>query len=254
MSLYITNLFLQAPKCEGDSVVISHKCDGPEARASLSSDDAFVEVSPRKKSNGSSNKRKGSTQSESASSNARSASDSSDSDERLAQDNNSVDQPSIHHKGKLIGKSGPRKSRNKRAAERIIVAMQKRHKKAVAQDADSISAGPTLSRDMKLRSRARKEDEVASSSKKKGNSSTGEKSRKASPAVGSSQSLNCDSEPLNIALTDQSMGILDDVSRKEELVDESPGKLEVYNDNSWKALEKALYEKGLEIFGRNRSF
>ncbi|XP_021765608.1 histone-lysine N-methyltransferase CLF-like isoform X1 [Chenopodium quinoa] len=242
-----------APKCEGDSAVISQKFYGSEAKPGPSSDDGFAGVSPRKKSIGSSNKRKGkSTQSESASSHARNTSDSSDSDENLFQDNNSVNQSSIHSKGKLIGKSGARKSRNKRAAEKIVVAIQKRHKKIVAQDADSVNAGPSLSRDMKLRSRARKEDNVASFSHKKGNLSTGERSRKASPAVGSSKS-NCEtpSDLLNVASNDQSTCHLDDVSKKEELVDESPGKLEVNNDSSWKALEKALYEKGLEIFGRN---
>lgn len=247
--------YRSAPKCEGGSAVTTQKCDGSEANPGLPSDGVLIEVSPRKKPTGSLNKRKGkSTQSESASSNARNASDSSDSDERLAQDNNSVGQSSIETKGKLIGKSGARKSRNKRAAERIVVAMQKRHKKMLIQDADSVNAGSTLSRDMKLRSRVRKEDELASSLQKKGTLSTGEKSKKGLPAVGSSKSLNREvaSDPLNRASNDQStMGNLDDFSRKEELVDESPGKLEVYNDNSWKALEKALYEKGLEIFGRN---
>lgn len=125
----------------------------------------------------------------------------------------------------------------------------------LAQDADSASAGPTLSRDIKLRSRTRKEDEFASSSPhKKGNLSTNERSKKGSLALCSSKSINCggSSDPLIMASNSQSTGILDYVSRKEELVDESPGKRELNNDKSWKALEKALYEKGLEIFGKNR--
>ncbi|XP_057520684.1 histone-lysine N-methyltransferase CLF-like [Amaranthus tricolor] len=208
-------------------------------------------LKPRKKSTGSANKRKGkSTQSESASSNARNASDSSDSDEKLSQDNTSIGQ----NKSKSGGKSGARKSRNKRAAEKILVAIQKRHKKMLPQDADSASAGPTLSRDIKLRSRTRKEDEFASSSPhKKGNLSTNERSKKGSLALCCSKSINCggSSDPLIMASNSQSTGILDYVSRKEELVDESPGKRELNNDKSWKALEKALYEKGLEIFGKN---
>ncbi|KMT11349.1 hypothetical protein BVRB_5g106820 [Beta vulgaris subsp. vulgaris] len=241
-----------APKCEGDSAAISQKCDGFKAKPSLSSNDTSIEVSPRNKFTGSSNKRKGkSTPSESASSNARNASDSSDSDERLAQDKNSIDQSSIQPETKSIGKSGTRKNKYKRAAERILVAMQKRHK-MLAQDADSVNAGSTLSSDMKLRSRTRKEDEVASSSsQKKGTLSTDERSRTGFPALGSSKSLNAPSDVLNIGSNDQSTVNLDDVSRKEEIVDESPGKVEVNIDKSWKALEKALYEKGLEIFGRN---
>lgn len=40
----------------------------------------------------------------------------------------------------------------------------------------------------------------------------------------------------------------EDNTRKDEFVDEN------FTDNkSWKALEKGLLEKGMEIFGRNRS-
>lgn len=240
--------YRSAVKPEGNTAAISQGCDKSEAKACLSTDDAFIQVSPRKKSAGSSSKRKGkSSQSESASSNAKNTSESSDSGLRPGQDNNSIDQSSVQLKGKSVGKTGTRKNKNKRAADRILVAMQKRQKKMMTSDADSVISG---SRDMKLRSHSRKEDEdVSSSTQKKVNSSRDERSKK----VGSSKSLNREvpSDPVNIAANDQSMGNLDDVSRKEELVDESSSKQEVSNDKSWKALERALYEKGLEIFGRN---
>ncbi|KAL8152055.1 hypothetical protein V2J09_021863 [Rumex salicifolius] len=44
-----------------------------------------------------------------------------------------------------------------------------------------------------------------------------------------------------------------DGSKKEEFVDESSGKQEAGDDKSWNPLaKKSLYDKGLEIFGRNR--
>lgn len=237
-----------APKSEVNSTAVSQRCDNSDGKPSLSSDGAFTQALPRKKSNGSSSKRKGkSNQSESASSNGKNASESSDSDGRPEQDSKSIDQSSVQLKTKLVGKSGTRKNKNKRAADRILSAMQKKQKKTMASDADSIVSG---CRDMNLRSRTRKEDEdVSSSSQKKGSASASERTKK----MGSSKSLNCEAlgDRMNIAAIGQSMGNLDEVSRKEELVDESPGKQEVNNDKSWKTLEKALYEKGLEIFGKN---
>jgi len=231
------------------STAVSRRSDNSDRKPGPSSDDVLTQALPRKKSIGSSGKRKGkSSQSESASSNGKNASESSDSDGRPGEDNNSIDQSFAQQKTKLAGKSGTRKNKNKRAAERVLVAMQKRQKKMMASDADSVFSG---SRDMKLRSRSRKEDEdISSSSQKKVSASADERLKK----MGSSKSLNCEvlSDSVNKAAKDQSIGNPDEASRKDELVDESPGKQEVCNDKSWKTLEKALYEKGLEIFGKNR--
>ena len=53
--------------------------------------------------------------------------------------------------------------------------------------------------------------------------------------------------------TDPSVLTGEDNLRKEEFVDENICKQELADMKSWKALEKELLEKGLEIFGRNRS-
>lgn len=45
----------------------------------------------------------------------------------------------------------------------------------------------------------------------------------------------------------------EDSLRKEETVDENTCKQDLTDNGSWKALEKGLLEKGMEIFGRNRS-
>lgn len=45
----------------------------------------------------------------------------------------------------------------------------------------------------------------------------------------------------------------EDNTRKEEFVDENVCKQDFTDNKSWKDLEKGLLEKGMEIFGRNRS-
>lgn len=45
----------------------------------------------------------------------------------------------------------------------------------------------------------------------------------------------------------------DDNLRKEELVDENVCTQQSIDNKSWKPIEKGLLEKGVEIFGRNRS-
>lgn len=98
-------------------------------------------------------------------------------------------------------------------------ARPKRQKKMVASDSDTLG-----SRDIKLRSSSRKENEDASASQKLKSSSAGKPWRKESTTV--------------------------DAMRKEELVGENISKQVTSDRKSWKTLEKALYEKGVEIFGR----
>lgn len=45
----------------------------------------------------------------------------------------------------------------------------------------------------------------------------------------------------------------DENLRKEECVNENTCNQEFTDNKSWKSLEKALLDKGMEIFGRNRS-
>ena len=57
----------------------------------------------------------------------------------------------------------------------------------------------------------------------------------------------------NDMVTDPPVMSSEDNTRKEEFVDENICKQESTDNKSWKALEKGLLEKGMEIFGRNRS-
>jgi histone-lysine N-methyltransferase EZH2 len=54
-------------------------------------------------------------------------------------------------------------------------------------------------------------------------------------------------------VTDSHVMIGEDNMRKEEFVDENICKQELTDNKSWKTLEKGLLEKGMEIFGKNRS-
>lgn len=96
----------------------------------------------RKKSSG--RRRIKCSQSESASSNARIISESSDSENGPGRDAASGSH-SAPPKTKPVGKSGIGKRNSKRVAERVLVCMQKRQKKTVASDSDSISEAPDRS-------------------------------------------------------------------------------------------------------------
>jgi len=54
-------------------------------------------------------------------------------------------------------------------------------------------------------------------------------------------------------VADQHAMSSEDNTRKEDSVDDNVCKQEITDNKSWKALEKGLLEKGMEIFGRNRS-
>lgn len=77
------------------------------------------------------------SQSESASSNAKNISESSDSENGPGQDAVSASH-SAPPKTKPVGKGGIGKRNSKRVAERVLVCMQKRQKKTMVSDSDSI--------------------------------------------------------------------------------------------------------------------
>lgn len=188
------------------------------------------------------------SQSEGASSNAKNVSESSDSDIGPRQN---ADSPS---KVKLAGKF---QRNSKRVAERVLSCMRKRQKKAAVSDSDSVASGGHLAKDMKLRSTSRKENEDASSSSQKNVKSppSGRSRRKESTTQDINNLLQevVSNGPPNEVSTDPpaigSAGML----KKEELIDEKIYKKELRDNKSWRTFEKSLYEKGVEIFGRNRS-
>lgn len=218
-----------------------------------SSDGAGAQTSSRKKFSGPARRVK-SHQSESASSNAKNLSESSDSEVGPRQDTTFT-----HHsspsKSKLVGKVGICKRKSKRVAERALVCKQKKQKKTAAFDLDSVASGGVLPSDMKLRSTSRKENEDAnSSSHKHAKSSSSGKTRKKEMQIQDSRNLMHVRVPLGSSqeiVSNPPAISTNDSLRKDEFVAENMCKQELSDEKSWKTIEKGLFDKGVEIFGRN---
>ncbi|XP_058080558.1 histone-lysine N-methyltransferase CLF isoform X2 [Magnolia sinica] len=244
-----------ALKSESVTAASSTVPDDFERKLIISSGSAGGQPSPRKKATGSTaGRRTKSHQSESASSNARVMSESSESEIRPRQDNASIHHSSSPSKVKFAGKCGVLKRNNKRVAERVLVCIRKRQKKMVASDSDSMS-GCIWPRDMKLRSNSRKGSKDASSSERKVmKSPIARKSRRKELQLQDNHSsvfVEVHNEPLNEVTKDSPVKGYDETYRKEEFVDENICKHDHSGDKSWKTIEKGLFAKGVEIFGRN---
>lgn len=66
------------------------------------------------------------------------------------------------------------------------------------------------------------------------------------------QAVALDRSSNDMVTTDPPVMSSGDNMRNEELVDENISKADSTDNKSWKALEKGLLEKGMEIFGRSR--
>ncbi|KAB5547826.1 hypothetical protein DKX38_011232 [Salix brachista] len=218
------------------------------------SDGAGVPITSRKKSSApSANRRVKSCQSESASSNAKSISETSDSEIGPWQDASFTSQLSPS-KIKFVGKGRTCKRKSKRVAERVLSCMRKRQKKMVASDTDSVVSRGLLSSDMKLRSTSHKGKEDASSSHKNLKSPTSARSRRKELTIQDGHNLvqgefhdGLSSE----IVMDPPVPSNYNTFRKEEFIEKNTGKKELSDNRSWKAIEKSLFEKGVEIFGGN---
>ncbi|XP_028760528.1 histone-lysine N-methyltransferase CLF isoform X2 [Neltuma alba] len=190
------NCFQLVLKSERFAKVVSSAPGDVEEKCSSG---AGVQKSSKKLCTPSARRRMKCSRSESASSNAKNISESSDSENGPGQNNASPSQ-SIP-KTKATGKSGVSKRNSKRVAERVLVCMQKRQKKTVVSDSDSIG-----------------------------------------------EALDHSS---NEMIPDPPVTSSDENLRKEECVNENMCNQEFTDIKSWKTLEKALLDKGVEIFGRN---
>lgn len=184
-------------------------------------------------------------QSESASSNAK-RSDSSESEVNPQQHDISQNStsPSI-----VKLKGGVRKKGNsKRVSERVLVSAQKKQKKITLSDS-------ICQKEIKCKLSSHKVKEDTSSSRSM--SPITRNSRNMESLVHASNTSDC-LEAIDIVLGDAAKGSPvedednDESSRKEEFVSENPCKPELMDDSSWNVIEKSLYLKGLEIFGKNR--
>lgn len=165
-----------------------------------------------------------------------SQSESSESETRPVNDGNS--------KSKLEEKRGTRQRNSKRIADHVMVAIKKRQKKlstAAASDSDSDSHKET------------EEANSSSSLKVKSKSLSGKRGRRRKDAfVPSAGDTSIQSQVVPDCHPSKEINS-DEKWKKEEFVDESTSRQESVEFKCWKTIEKSLFEKGLEIFGRNRS-
>ncbi|KAL4582261.1 hypothetical protein LXL04_006805 [Taraxacum kok-saghyz] len=162
-----------------------------------------------------------------ASSNAKNMSESSESETKPRIGN------SGHHR---MTKRGTRQRNSKRIADHVMVAIKKRQKKLPASDSDSVSVSvPSGS----LGS-SHKETEEASSKPLSGRK--GRRKEKDASAPNGPEASDCLSKEITSG---------NEKWKKEECVDESNNNSMTVEFKSWKTIEKSLFEKGLEIFGRN---
>ncbi|KAL2551987.1 Histone-lysine N-methyltransferase CLF [Forsythia ovata] len=206
----------------------------------------YRQIQKRKQGGLSVRKKSKSCPSESASSNAKDISESSDSEIKLIND------VASSPKCTSTGKYGGNKRNSKRIAEHVLVAIRKKQKKIAASDSESVASGSLGSKELNLQATQRENNGISSSQKLK-SSSARKSSRKESLAPDSDKSLQGEapSGASNEIESKRPVISSDDTLKKEEFIDESTNKQEVTDDKCWKAFEKALYEKGLLIFGRN---
>ncbi|KAI3785086.1 hypothetical protein L1987_44198 [Smallanthus sonchifolius] len=235
--------YRQVQKVEGNTVPSSMQLNSEQKAAPLS--DGNNVQSSRKKSNGRSLLRRlKSSQSENVSSNAKNISESSESDARPGP-----------RKSKLMEKRGTRQRNSKRISDHVPVAIKKRQKKLDASDSDSVSSGSIGLRDLGVRSSSHKESEEASSSSLKAKSLSARRGRRKDSSVpGGDRSLQPDVPDCKEITSAQPVINSDEKWKKEEFGDDNICRQEVIEFKSWKTIEKSLFEKGLEIFGRNSCF
>ncbi|XP_059642629.1 histone-lysine N-methyltransferase CLF isoform X2 [Cornus florida] len=241
-------------KSESNAAASSPIQVGFDEKPVPASDAVGSQISRRNSAGPSVRRRAKSCQNGSASSSARNISESSDSEIRPIQDTPSTPGSLSSPKTKLVGKCGARKRNSKRVAERVLFCMRKKQKKAVASDSDSVLSGSLGSRDVKIRSNSQKDNEDASSSSQKAKSpSAGRSRKKGFPILHNHKTVQGEAPdgPLDGIISGRHATCSDDTLRKEEFVDENTCKYYVSDDKSWKAIEKALFAKGVEIFGRN---
>ncbi|XP_071915406.1 histone-lysine N-methyltransferase CLF isoform X2 [Coffea arabica] len=209
---------------------------------------------PRRKNLGLSVKmRTKSSQSDGTSSNAKNICESSDSEIRPPIEVADAQPSSSPPKNKLVKRGGTQKRNSKRIAEHMLVSMRKRQKKMLASDSDPLESGTLGFKDLSLQSNSRKENGDESSSSLKLKSPNARRPRRISPALDNCKPLQIETSgcPPNLVMDNQPVIRKDDTSRKNDLLALGLYQHEVNDDKSWKPIEKALYEKGLEIFGRN---
>ncbi|XP_031481507.1 histone-lysine N-methyltransferase CLF isoform X1 [Nymphaea colorata] len=253
-----THCYLLEMKSESTATASSPARDALEEQLPPSSTSTGGQMSSRKKgalAGSSSGRRSKSQQTESASSTANLVSESSVSETRSRKDS-SICKAMSPSKIAQSAKSTINKKSNKRAAEKALICLRKRQKKLMASDSDSVVSGVLWPRDMKLRSTSRKEnsDTTPDSPRKVEKPANLRKLRSNTLPMLDGEKL-LDSKVVNRTQNEidkeHAVTCSDNMSRKGNPCAKTVGKHEAYEDKVWKTIEKSLFAKGVEIFGKN---
>ncbi|KAM3306202.1 histone-lysine N-methyltransferase CLF isoform X1 [Capsicum chacoense] len=218
------NCFSLAKKFESNATVISPQCASHGEKSVLPSDVANNTQMPARKHV---SRRSKSSKGEGAP-NAKNISESSDSDIRPINDVTSNELSSSPSKSKSDSKDGSNKRNSKRIAEHVLVAIKKRQKKMAVLESDSAASESLGFKDLNLLSISKENEDASPSSQKAPCHSAKRSRRKNSPVLDSKNS---------------SQGNAFDLQLMEEQ--------DIDGTKSWRPIEKALFEKGLEMFGRS---
>ncbi|KAK6793583.1 hypothetical protein RDI58_007036 [Solanum bulbocastanum] len=244
------NCFSLAKKFESNATVISPHCASHREKSILPSDVANnTQMRGRKHVSRRSKCSKGE-----GAPNAKNISESSDSDIRPVNDITSNERSSSPSKSKSDNKDGSNKRNSKRIAEHVLVAIKKRQKKMAVLESDSVASESLGFKDLNLHSISRKENEDASPSSQKAQCHSAKRSRrKNSPVLDSKNSLQGNAFGCKLMDVSSAKPVTncDDTLGKNEYVGENNCKQEIDGTKSWRPIEKALFEKGLEMFGRS---
>ncbi|XP_051140320.1 histone-lysine N-methyltransferase CLF-like isoform X2 [Andrographis paniculata] len=163
-----------------------------------------------------------------------------------------IDDVTSSEKNTSVGKSGGEKRSSKRVAENVLAGKNKMQKKSTMSDSDSVAGSGLSSKDMYTQGSSLLQNVDMSSQNATSKGSTKSQGKEA-PLLDSDKSLQVESASvaLNETAMNQPLASSNDTLKKDEVADETLVKQEVVDNTSWKPLEKALYEKGIQIFGRN---
>ncbi|CAN6449553.1 unnamed protein product [Victoria cruziana] len=252
-----THCYLLEMKSESTATASSPARDVLEEQLLPSSTSTGGQTSSRKKgalTGSSSGRRSKSQQTESASSTANLVSESSVSETRSRKDSSMYNAVSPSKVAQSV-KSNINKKSNKRAAEKALICLRKRQKKLMASDSDSVVSGVLWPRDMKLRSTSRKEnsDTTPDSPRKVGKPANLRKLRSNTlPLLDDEKLLDSKVSRAHKEIDKEHVVTCsDNMSRKGNVNAKMVGKHEAYEEKVWKTIEKSLFAKGVEIFGRN---
>ncbi|XP_055806045.1 histone-lysine N-methyltransferase CLF-like isoform X3 [Solanum dulcamara] len=183
-----------------------------------------------------------SCESKSVSSNAKNISENIDSELRLLCDITTVQRSASPSNRKSDSKVGKTKSKCKRIAENVLVATKERRINMMAVESGYIASGSLVSKDLNLQSNSHKDvKDVSSCSQKTQQSQCDRRSRReVSPVLHSKNSLQgegfgCQYKEAASDKNGMNYACIQDID----------------GDKPWRPLEKALFEKGLEMFGRS---